>query len=486
MIEAICLFEDSLTRLTRPQALARPAFDLSCGGLCLRTLALGLGQWLCLSARPYLCGRAKAEAALPSGPTLFLNASLVPDIDWLIGLVTGLAEGSLPADRPLGARAGALAGGGSRVAYAYLPKPGAQLREAYARAQLASPPIPDPAFPWALDGSAEGGSGNALGASGSGFLALASLLGDTAMDEGPEQPGLIELPTDLIRHHVELFPRNLESLLSGALSSCPGQTPSASDGALRRNALTNLASRCGLTGLVEAGPGLFLGPGASVHPSCAAVSDKGPIVLAEGAQVLPLSYLEGPVLIGAQSRVIDHASVKDCVHLGRRCKLGGEVELSVMEDFSNKQHYGFLGHSWVGSWVNLGAGTTTSDLKNNYGEIKVEYGGARVGSGLIFAGPSVGDYSKAAIGTHILTGKCVGVSSYLYGTVGSDVPSFVNHARSHGQETEVLLEAAVKTQARAFERRGVTQGSEDSGLLASIFALTKHERQGMSTRPISF
>src|SRR5205085_12546343 len=101
---------------------------------------------------------------------------------------------------------------------------------------------------------------------------------------------------------------------------------------------------------------------------------SGPVLVDHDATIGAFSYLRGPVYIGPKAKVNEHASLKDCVSLGHNTKVGGEVEASIIEPYSNKQHYGFLGHSYVGSWGNVGAGTSNSDLKNTYGPVTMQYG----------------------------------------------------------------------------------------------------------------
>ena len=140
----------------------------------------------------------------------------------------------------------------------------------------------------------------------------------------------------------------------------------------------------------------------------------------------------------------EHAALKDGVSLGHHTKVGGEVEASIIEPYSNKQHHGFLGHSYVGSWVNLGAGTCNSDLKNTYGTVNMEYGsidgkGSRDGgvqkasTGMQFVGCFIGDYAKTAINTSIFTGKTIGACSMVYGFVTTNVPAFPTMPDSFGQ-----------------------------------------------------
>jgi len=156
----------------------------------------------------------------------------------------------------------------------------------------------------------------------------------------------------------------------------------------------------------------------------------------------------------------------------------------VIEPYTNKQHHGFLGHSYLGSWVNLGAGTCNSDLKNTYGQVNMEYWGQRVPTGMQFVGTIVGDYAKTAINTGIFTGKTVGACSMLYGFVTTNVPSFVNYARSFGQVTEAPVDVMVATQARMFSRRNVSQRPCDIQLLHDMYELTRHERQ-LAGEPLS-
>ena len=160
------------------------------------------------------------------------------------------------------------------------------------------------------------------------------------------------------------------------------------------------------------------------------------------------------------------------------------MEASVIEPYTNKQHHGFLGHAYVGSWVNLGAGTSNSDLKNTYGQVRIEHRGRKLDTGLQFLGCVIGDFSKSAINTSIFTGKTVGVASMMYGLVGQNVPSFCNYARTFGQMTECTLEQTIVTQQRMFARRGVEQTQDDVALLGAVYELTREERRWTSDPPV--
>ncbi|MBW3597939.1 MAG: glucose-1-phosphate thymidylyltransferase, partial [Planctomycetes bacterium] len=211
---------------------------------------------------------------------------------------------------------------------------------------------------------------------------------------------------------------------------------------------------------------------------------NGPIVVDEGAGIGPHAYLAGPVYIGPHARINEHASIKDAVSLGHTTKIGGEVEASIVEPYTNKQHHGFLGHSYLGSWINLGAGTCNSDLKNTYGEVNMIYQGEKVATGMQFFGCVMGDYAKSAINTGIFTGKTIGACSMLYGYVTTNVPSYVNYARLFGQVTELPPDVMTATQRRMFARRKVEQRPCDVQLIFDMFELTRHERQ-LASEPMS-
>ncbi len=230
--------------------------------------------------------------------------------------------------------------------------------------------------------------------------------------------------------------------------------------------------------------GLFIAKGVSLPQFFVANTTQGPILIDENAQIGPYTFLAGPIFIGKNSRVIEHASIKDAVSLGHTTKVGGEVEASIIEPFTNKQHHGFLGHSYVGSWVNLGAGTCNSDLKNTYGEVKMEYSYGKTNTGSQFVGCVIGDYAKSAINTSIFTGKMIGTCSMMYGFVTTNVPSFVNYARHFGQVTEMAPSVMVATQERMFARRNVKQRECDIRLIHDMYDLTRRERQ-LSEEPLS-
>src|SRR5436190_12798412 len=125
------------------------------------------------------------------------------------------------------------------------------------------------------------------------------------------------------------------------------------------------------------------------------------------AVIAAFTRLEGPCYIGPQTHVLG-AKIRAGTTLGPNCRIGGEVEASIVHGHSNKYHDGFLGHSYIGEWVNLGAGTQNSDLRNDYGEVSVPLGGVATPTGRTKVGCFLGDHTKTGLGTLLNTGTNVG------------------------------------------------------------------------------
>lgn len=193
---------------------------------------------------------------------------------------------------------------------------------------------------------------------------------------------------------------------------------------------------------------VFLHRTAQVSPHAVLESSEGPIVIDAGAKVAALSFVRGPAYIGPGT-VLDQCRFSHSI-AGRQCRLGGEIANSIIGDFSNKHHEGFLGHSLVGDWVNLGALTTTSDLKNNYGEVRLQFAGAIYPTGTIKFGAVIGDYAKTAIGTLLNTGSIIGFGANLFGESrwGGHVPNF-----AWGGKSRYELEHFLRDAARMMQRR---------------------------------
>jgi UDP-N-acetylglucosamine diphosphorylase/glucosamine-1-phosphate N-acetyltransferase len=218
-------------------------------------------------------------------------------------------------------------------------------------------------------------------------------------------------------------------------------------------------------------PGLVLCRGAQVEPGVVFDTRHGPVVLDAGAEVLHGSRLEGPIYIGEKSRVIgDH--LRGSV-VGPSCRVKGELSNSILLGFGNKAHDGFVGHSVLGHWVNLGAGTTTSNLKNTYGEVGLQVGAARLATGRQFLGSLIGDHAKTAIGTLLSTGTVVGAGANVFGA--GQVPKYVPPFAWGMDGAERLHEEGFLTvAARVMPRRNVPFTPERRASLSATWHRLAH------------
>jgi UDP-N-acetylglucosamine diphosphorylase/glucosamine-1-phosphate N-acetyltransferase len=163
---------------------------------------------------------------------------------------------------------------------------------------------------------------------------------------------------------------------------------------------------------------------ADIEPHVVFDTRGGPIWIASGASVRSFSRLAGPLFVGPGTRVVGGQLRESAI--GPRCVVHGEVSNAVFLGYANKAHDGFLGHSVVGRWVNLGAGTVTSNLKNTYGPVRLNLGAERVETGMTFLGSLIGDHAKTAIGTMLPTGCVIGAGANLFGNArpAGAVPPF--------------------------------------------------------------
>ncbi len=151
---------------------------------------------------------------------------------------------------------------------------------------------------------------------------------------------------------------------------------------------------------------VILDDDAVVYPGVTFVAEDGPVVVGAHATVRPGATLIGPCFVGTGSTVLEHAVIRPYTSIGPVCKIAGEVSGCVFQGFANKAHDGFLGDSWIGEWVNLGAQTVGSNLLNTYGEVLCRRApdAPRERTGETFLGAIIGDHVKTAIGTRLMTG----------------------------------------------------------------------------------
>jgi len=208
-------------------------------------------------------------------------------------------------------------------------------------------------------------------------------------------------------------------------------------------------------------------------------ASTGPVYLGRNSEIMEGSVIRGPFSLGEDSTIKLGAKIYGPTTIGPSCKAGGEINNSVLQEFSNKGHDGFLGNSVIGEWCNLGADTNNSNLKNNYSEVKVwNYPANRfIKTGLQFCGLIMGDHSKCGINTMFNTGTVVGVSANIFGAgfPRNFIPSF-SWGGAHGMEV-YRTEKAFETMELVMERRGIELGPADKDILLHIFRETERYRK---------
>jgi len=222
---------------------------------------------------------------------------------------------------------------------------------------------------------------------------------------------------------------------------------------------------------------VYVAPGAQIHPMVVLDTHGGPVIIEEGAKVFPHTRIEGPSYVGRGAQIVG-GKIREGCSIGPVCRVGGEVEESIIHGYSNKYHDGFLGHAYVGEWVNLGALTTNSDLKNDYGNVEVYLKGELVNSGSTKVGSFIGDHTKTSIGTLLNTGTVIGVGCLILG--GSEIlpkyiPSFAWYYNGHVAKGGGF-DAFLGTARTAMGRRGVELTDHDVELLRAAREMTKEER----------
>ncbi len=216
--------------------------------------------------------------------------------------------------------------------------------------------------------------------------------------------------------------------------------------------------------------------GSEVEPFVTFDVRLGPVVIERGASVESFSRIMGPCFIGRKTKILS-ALIGGGTSIFESCKVGGQVENSVMLPYTNKAHHGYVGDSYVGEWVNLGAGSTFSNLKNTYGSVRVTAGGRRSDSGMVKLGPAVGDMCKVSIGALVYSGKELGTGCQVSGLARSNVPSFSHYDGFTGRNVELILESVIETQRRMMERRDKEMSRAQEKLVRLLFKETAGERR---------
>jgi UDP-N-acetylglucosamine diphosphorylase/glucosamine-1-phosphate N-acetyltransferase len=213
---------------------------------------------------------------------------------------------------------------------------------------------------------------------------------------------------------------------------------------------------------------LRISHGARIDPGVVFDLRLGRVLVDERAEIRARSVVAGPCYVGPGT-VIDAALVRPGCSFGPDCRIGGEVEASIFLGRSNKHHEGFIGHAVVGEWVNLGAMTSNSDLRNDYGEVKVTIGGRPFNTMLRKFGCIIGDHAKTAIGTLLNTGAVLGVFANWFepGLSPRLIPDFARGSRARGE-----VGGLIETARIVMSRRGVRLSPEYEQLVRRLYAQT--------------
>lgn len=277
---------------------------------------------------------------------------------------------------------------------------------------------------------------------------LRSLLTDLAVCE-------VAMPVQMLEHPWHIFSLNEQALLFDYQLLTAGRKSQPIPAGVQVSGAENL--------FIE--EGAVIGAGTIINAS------TGPVYIGAGAEIMEGCIIRGPFAACAHSVLKMGAKVYGATTLGPGCKVGGEVSNVVFFANSNKGHDGFLGNAVIGEWCNLGADTNCSNLKNNYGTVKVwqESTNSEVSTGLTFCGLLMGDHSKCGINTMFNTGTVVGVSCNIY---GGDFPAKYIPSFSWGGSdgfTVYGFDKAMETATRMMARRGKTLSTAEIEMYRSIY-----------------
>lgn len=424
MDDTILLFEDEGYRSLLPLTYTRTAADIRCGIFTLRErLHARFGQQPTIIPRDYLAdvlgaGRWPLRLLSRNVPILLVNSRLL-DINCLEALTNAPIGTIIVSDDN-----NTVSGGGTLVA--------ARLSPALASAVFA----------------------DVLQQQGQHVLRELQRFGQTHS----LRPRMLNFPWDIVDANAELIAGDLPLL-----------DPTTFVPALHH-------PNAGLWHM-QAPERIFVHPHAQIESPVALDAREGPIVIG-AARVEPFSLIQGPVAIH-DGALISGARVRAGTTIGPVCRIGGEIEASVVQAYSNKHHDGFFGHSYLGEWVNIGAMTTTSDLKNTYGSIKVTVEGyGQVDSGRLKLGCFLADHVKLGIGVHLNGGSVVGTGANIFGVhfAPKTIPPFTwGGERFREYQIDRMIAVARKVMAR----RKVTLSDAQADVLRHTFQLTRTERDSM-------
>ncbi|KPJ63128.1 MAG: hypothetical protein AMS15_01620 [Planctomycetes bacterium DG_23] len=422
----VYVFEDEGASRLYPLTLTRPVFELKCGATSLlEKIKRSLPHAeIHLYIRDYLAPVFKNKLALPvndlskigNGDALFINGR------WLVGKEEINSEGPeevamSPNQEIVYARVK-----GETLGRLWRPAEGGQALEALKGQDL----------PQILE-------------------SLKSTLKGRQIDAR-----MVRYPWDLIKHNSQVLTEDFAA-------------------STKKGAGAEIPHHLAILGPKE---NLYIAPTAKIFPFVLLDATQGPIYIDEEVSIASHTSVEGPAYIGPGTKIVG-AKIRPGCSIGPVCRLGGELDQTIIHGLSNKYHLGFIGHSYLGEWINLGALTTNSDLKNDYSTVEVWLNGRLVNTGELKVGSFIGDHTKLGIGTLLNTGTSVGVCCNIlpHGELlPKFFPSFTWFFRnkfSRGMGLENML----KTARVVMARRDVELTPEEIAVLQKVYGLTEEERE---------
>ncbi|MEI6845985.1 MAG: putative sugar nucleotidyl transferase [Candidatus Firestonebacteria bacterium] len=218
---------------------------------------------------------------------------------------------------------------------------------------------------------------------------------------------------------------------------------------------------------------VYIAKGADIHPFVCIDVTAGPVIIDEDVTVFPYTRIEGPNAVGKKTQLFG-TNLRTGSAIGPVCRVGGEVEDSIIHGYSNKYHDGFLGHAYLCEWVNLGAMTTNSDLKNDYGSVSLYVKGELMDTCDGKVGSFIGDHTKTSIGTLLNTGTMVGMMSNVVGN-GGVAPKYIPSFTWMMNDRFFKAQKSMETAKYAMGRRKCTMGVEEEKLILALKEMTKED-----------
>jgi len=427
MNDTAILFEDEGYRAFLPLVYARPVFELRCGIYTARERAATLlGQPAAGLCRPHMAGvygagRWPLGLLAESAPVTFINGRAL-DMPWLLRLL----------DEP------------PNTVYVADAGPGL-LRDMVLIGARVSPSLASAVLFYLMQQQSD--------------LALAELRRFARVVE--IEARLLTFPWDIITANGEQIARDLPLFVAQTGWPSAAERPIDDPHVVIRNPAQ-----------------VYVHPAARLDSPLVLDARDGPVVV-DAAHIEPFSFIQGPAAIGAGA-IISRARILAETTIGPVCRIGGEVEASVVQGYSNKHHDGFLGHSYLGEWVNIGAMTTNSDLKNTYGSIRMVLEGfGQLDSGLLKLGCFLADHVKLGIGLHLNGGAVVGTGSNIFGVhfAPKTIPPF-----TWGGEVfrEYRIDGMIDVARKVMSRRKVALTPQQEALLREAFTMTRGSRASLA------